>query len=87
MAKQMEKRAQAKTYVDEDTKNKFEALVQEYGFDSISSVLRVYMKSCVRMNTLHLDLTANQITNARTIEAIDQLERGGGQIKDLPEIE
>ena len=62
-----------KTYIDSETKVKFEELAQEHGFDSISSVLRVYIKTCVMQHSLNLDLTQkNTVTNPDVIEAINQ---------------
>ena len=54
-------KVQAKTYIDAATKVKFEELAQEHGFDSISSVLRVYIKTCVMQHSLNLDLTGSPL--------------------------
>ena len=69
------KMAQAKTYIDKETKEEFEKLIKEYGFESTSTALRVYMKNCIRTNSLNLHLAGNEITNPRLIESIKQLER------------
>ena len=80
-------KVQAKTYIDSDTKVKFEELAQEHGFDSIASVLRVYMKTCVLQNSLNLDLTQKSvITNPDVIEAINQAEAGRVTRRDLPDV-
>ena len=80
-------RVQAKTYIDSETKAKFEELAQEHGFDSISSVLRVYIKTCVMQHSLNLDLTQkNSVTNPDVIEAINQAEAGQITRRELPNV-
>ncbi|NQZ09893.1 MAG: hypothetical protein HRT35_22305 [Algicola sp.] len=80
-------KVQAKTYIDSATKIKFEALAQEHGFDSISSVLRVYIKTCVMQHSLNLDLTKkNIVTNVDVIEAINQAEAGRTTRRELPNV-
>lgn len=80
-------KAQAKTYIDADTKLKFEELAQEHGFDSISSVLRVYIKTCVLQHSLNLDLTQRGVvTNPEVIEAINQAEAGQVTRRALPDV-
>ena len=80
-------KVQAKTYIDSETKSKFEELAQEHGFDSISSVLRVYIKNCVLQNSLNLNLTnINTITNPDVIEAINQAEAGQVSRRELPNV-
>ena len=80
-------KVQAKTYIDSETKSQFEALAQEHGFDSIASVLRVYMKTCVLQQSLNLNLT-NQgvVTNPEVIEAINQAEAGRTTRRELPDV-
>ncbi|MCH2205345.1 MAG: hypothetical protein MK132_05695 [Lentisphaerales bacterium] len=80
-------KVQAKTYIDADTKTKFEELAQEHGFDSVASVLRVYMKTCVLQHSLNLNLT-NQgvVTNPEVIEAINQAEAGRVTRRELPDV-
>ncbi len=80
-------KVQAKTYIDADTKLKFEELAQEHGFDSISSVLRVYIKTCVLQHSLNLDLTQkSMVTNPEVIEAINQAESGQITRRELPDV-
>lgn len=80
-------KVQAKTYIDSETKVKFEELAQEHGFDSISSVLRVYIKTCVMQHSLNLDLTQkNTVTNPDVIEAINQAEAGQTTRRELPNV-
>ena len=80
-------KVQAKTYIDSDTKLKFEELAHEYGFDSIASVLRVYMKTCVMQHSLNLDMSnKNLITNPAVIEAIKQAESGRVTRRELPDV-
>ena len=80
-------KVQAKTYIDSNTKKKFEELAQEFGFDSVSSALRVYMKTCVLQHSLNLNLTNRGIvTNPEVIEAIDQAEAGSVTRRDLPDV-
>ncbi len=80
-------KVQAKTYIDSETKVKFEELAQEHGFDSISSVLRVYIKTCVMQHSLNLDLTQkNSVTNPDVIEAINQAEAGQITRRELPNV-
>ena len=80
-------KVQAKTYIDSETKVKFEELAQEHGFDSISSVLRVYIKTCVMQHSLNLDLTQkNSVTNPDVIEAINQAEAGQTTRRELPNV-
>jgi antitoxin component of RelBE/YafQ-DinJ toxin-antitoxin module len=80
-------KVQAKTHIDAQTKEKFEALAQEHGFESISSVLRVYIKTCVLQQSLNLDLTArNVITNPAVIESIEQAEAGRVTRRELPDV-
>ena len=80
-------KVQAKTYIDSETKTKFEELAQKHGFESISSVLRVYIKTCVMQNSLNLNLTnQNTITNPNVIEAINQAEAGQITRRELPNV-
>lgn len=80
-------KVQAKTYIDSETKVKFEELAQEHGFDSISAVLRVYIKTCVMQRSLNLDLTQkNIVTNPDVIEAINQAEAGRTTRRELPNV-
>lgn len=83
----IESKVQAKTYIDLETKSKFEELAQEFGFESISSALRVYMKTCVLQNSLNLNLTNNAyITNPEVIKSIEQAEAGGVRRRELPDV-
>ena len=80
-------KVQAKTYIDAETKLKFEELAQEHGFDSISSVLRVYIKNCVLQNSLNLDLTRRAtVTNPEVMTAIEQAEAGLITRRELPDV-
>ncbi len=80
-------KVQAKTYIDSDTKSKFEELAQGHGFDSIASVLRVYMKTCVMQRSLNLDLSnRGVVTNPDIIEAISQAEQGSVTRRELPDV-
>ena len=80
-------KVQAKTSIDSETKAKFEILAQEHGFDSVASVLRVYMKTCVLQHSLNLDLSNKSvITNPDVIKAIEQAETVGTTRRELPDV-
>ena len=80
-------KVQAKTYIDSDTKSKFEELAEEHGFDSIASVLRVYMKTCVLQHSLNLDLSQKgYVSNPEVISSIEQAEAGRYMRRDLPNV-
>ncbi|MFT5163849.1 MAG: antitoxin component of RelBE/YafQ-DinJ toxin-antitoxin module [Alteromonadaceae bacterium] len=80
-------KVQVKTTIDSDTKLKFAELAHQHGFDSIATVLRVYIENCVLQQSLNLDLTPrNVITNPQVIEAIEQAEAGAITRRELPSV-